>query len=129
MKHDLNYYMALDYKIEILPIPEDQGGGYMARIPQFGELGIIGDGETKEEALVNMEQYKRDTFERYLAEGKSIPEPEEDLFENFSGKFVLRVPKYMHRQLALSAKENGVSLNALVNNLLSSSLKEFGRHL
>jgi predicted HicB family RNase H-like nuclease len=121
--------MALDYKIEILPIPEDQGGGYMARIPQFGELGIIGDGETKEEALVNMEQYKRDTFERYLAEGKSIPEPEEDLFENFSGKFVLRVPKYMHRQLALSAKENGVSLNALVNNLLSSSLKEFGRHL
>ena len=29
----------------------------------------------------------------------------------YSGRLLLRIPKELHRQLALSAKENGVSLN------------------
>lgn len=50
MKKNLNHYLALPYRIEIVHIPEDEGGGYMARLPQFGAMGIVGDGDTKEEA-------------------------------------------------------------------------------
>ena len=52
-KQSLEYYLALPYAIEISPIPQDDGGGYCARLPQFGVAGIIGDGETIEEALAS----------------------------------------------------------------------------
>lgn len=33
MKKDFNYYMSLNYPVEISVIPEDEGGGYLACIP------------------------------------------------------------------------------------------------
>jgi hypothetical protein len=36
-----------------------------------------------------------------------------------SGKFLLRLPRELHRDLALQAKEEGVSLNQLVALLLA----------
>lgn len=38
----------------------------------------------------------------------------------FSGKFVVRVPPEVHRELAMKAAEEGVSLNRLVSAKLSS---------
>jgi hypothetical protein len=35
-KKDLNYFMNLRYKVEIVPLAEEGGGGYEARIPQLG---------------------------------------------------------------------------------------------
>ncbi|MGM0642026.1 MAG: toxin-antitoxin system HicB family antitoxin [Thermotogota bacterium] len=122
MKKDLNYYMGLGYKIEIVSIPESEGGGFFARLPQFGELGVIGDGDTMEKALENLEEYKRETFERYLSQGKKIPEPQSDSSDKYSGKFLLRLPVYVHRKLAEAAKENKVSLNSYVNNLIAGAL-------
>ncbi len=75
MEKDLKYYLNLPYQIDIQTIPEEEGGGYMARLPQFGELGIIGDGDTETEALADLEQTKRRRFEAYLAQGRQIPEP------------------------------------------------------
>ncbi len=37
----------------------------------------------------------------------------------FSGKFMVRVPPEVHRKLALSAAENGVSLNRLASAKLA----------
>jgi predicted HicB family RNase H-like nuclease len=119
--HDLDYYMNLPYKVELVPIREEEGGGYMARLPLFGKQGIIGDGETKEEALADLEKAKGARFERYLEEGLAIPEPQFDE-EDFSGRFVLRLPKFLHRDLVLAAKDNGVSLNQFVVSLLSVRL-------
>ena len=75
MKKDLSYYMALPYKIEIVSIPEDEGGGYLAGLPQFGTLGIVGDGDTKEDALADLAENRKNRFEQYLEEGLEIPEP------------------------------------------------------
>ena len=77
MKKDLEYYLNLPYKIEIEPIPEEEGGGYLARLPLFGRMGITGDGETIEEALSDLKDFKKRNFEHYLKEGREIPEPEE----------------------------------------------------
>lgn len=48
-------------------------------------------------------------------DGHDIPEPVE--FE-YSGKFVTRLPKTLHRQLAEAAKAGGMSLNTYVVYLL-----------
>lgn len=121
MNKALKHYLNLNYTIEIKAIPEDEGGGFLARIPLFGELGIVGDGETIEEAVQELDAYKKLTFKEWLKSGKTIPEPEDNSLDKYSGRFVTRLPKYLHKELSLSAKENGVSLNSYVTTLLSSS--------
>ena len=74
---DLNYYMKLPYTIEITPIPPSGGGGFMATIPRIGRYAMVGDGETIEEALQDLDRCKRERFSEYIEEGCSIPEPEE----------------------------------------------------
>lgn len=117
MKRDLDYYLSLPYRMEIVPILEEEGGGFLARLLQFGELGIVGDGDTMEEALADLLENQKVRFKRYLDEGLDIPEPEPGM-EEYSGRFLLRLPKFLHRQLAETAKENAVSLNQYACTLL-----------
>ncbi len=121
LKKKLDYYLNLRYPVEIVPIPEEEGGGYMARIPQFGDA-LIGDGDTPQEALSNLEELKKEIFCDLLEAGESIPEPEK---EEYSGKFVVRLPKYLHKALAEEAKKNGISLNQFVSTLLAQALVNF----
>jgi predicted HicB family RNase H-like nuclease len=50
--------------------------------------------------------------------GEEIPEPISA--KRYSGKFVVRVPPNVHRELAIEAAESGVSLNRLASAKLSS---------
>jgi antitoxin HicB len=119
---NLEYFMALPYRIEIQPIPDSKGGGYEASIPLLGKYAVRADGETIEEALEGLQAIKQETLGSYLEEGLVIPEPEPDE-EDYSGKFVVRMAKSLHRELVLRAKENGVSLNLFVSSLLASRLQ------
>jgi len=76
MKKDLNYYLNLRYTIELIPIPEEDGGGWRAVIPELGRYAFVGDGDTIEEALAQLEEVKRDYFEDWYKKGIEIPEPE-----------------------------------------------------
>ena len=51
------------------------------------------------------------------ANGEAVPEP--FAVRSFSGKFVVRVPPEVHRELALEAAEAGVSLNRLASAKLT----------
>ena len=125
MKKDLEYYMNLPYKIEIEPIPEDEGGGYVARLPEVGRFTLAGDGDTPAEAMRSLNKIKKVMFKEWLEQGISIPEPEREPFiEEYSGKFVLRLPKYLHLKLSQEAKKNGVSLNQFVISLLASGVEK-----
>lgn len=126
MKKDLNYYLKLEYPIEINPIPKNKGGGYEAIIPQLGRYAFIGDGETIEEAIKDLEKTKKEYFRDYLQKGTKIPEPKVE-GEDYSGKFLVRVPTFLHKYLSEEAKKNGISLNQYVNVLLSmnSPIQEF----
>ncbi len=124
MKRRLEYYLNLPYKIEIEPISDDAGGGFVARLSDFGKYGIIGDGETIDEALQNLKEAKKIRFKEWLEEGLSIPEPNEETnIEGCSGKFVIRIPKYLHFALISYARDNGVSLNQFVLSLLSAGIE------
>ncbi len=118
---NLEYFMKLPYRIEIQPIPEKKGGGYEASIPQLGKSSVRADGETVEEALNGLQAVKQERLASYLEEGLLIPEPDPDE-EDYSGKFVVRIPKSLHRELSQRAKQNNVSLNQFVIFLLSSGL-------
>jgi predicted HicB family RNase H-like nuclease len=48
---------------------------------------------------------------------ESVPEP--IATKHFSGKFMVRVPPDVHRELAIQAAEAGVSLNRLASAKLS----------
>jgi antitoxin HicB len=60
-------------------------------------------------------------IESRLATGLEVPEPQEA--PQYSGRFVLRIPKSLHRDLANEAETEGVSLNSYVSNALA------GRHM
>jgi predicted HicB family RNase H-like nuclease len=119
MKNKLAYYLNLNYPIEIKRIPDSEGGGYTATIPQLGKYAFVGDGESIEEAIQNLEEIKAYLFEKYLDEGIPIPEPLDEEEKNYSGKFVLRVPSELHRFLAQEAKRNGTTLNQYCVYLLT----------
>lgn len=122
MKKDLNYYMSLPYIVELKPILVEDGGGFSASIPQLGGYSLLADGETIEEAVQNLEEIKKERFAEYIQAGVTIPEPEKEE-EDYSGKFVVRIPKYLHRDLALTAKQNDVSLNQIVVSILARGVE------
>jgi antitoxin HicB len=108
---------ATHYPIEIRPLAADEGGGYLASYPDLP--GCMSDGETPAEAIANAQ----DAAESWLATAKEfgdpIPAPGSG---GESGKFVTRLPKSLHTQLARRAKQEGVSLNTLVATFLAEGL-------
>lgn len=68
---DLNYYLSLPYPIELIP---DEDGYWFARVPLLE--GCMTNGESREDALVMLDDAKRLWLETALAVGKTIPEPE-----------------------------------------------------
>ncbi|MGB2552386.1 type II toxin-antitoxin system HicB family antitoxin [Campylobacter sp. MOP51] len=76
MKKDINYYLNLPYKIQLKRIPESEGGGWGAFMPEFnGTAFFYGDGESKAEALDELEIAFKTTLETLLESGAIIPEP------------------------------------------------------
>lgn len=76
---DLDYYLNLPYKIEITKIPSDEGGGYCAMMPDFKDVAVFyGDGETKSEALNELENVFKINLETMLEQGYLIPEPNDE---------------------------------------------------
>lgn len=121
MEKTIEYYLSLDYSVEIRKITEDLGGGYMACIPCLGSQAFVGDGETPQEAYENLQAAKAEIFADYLAEGLPIPEPPSTTeHEDFSGKLMVRMPRELHARVAWAAKANDVSLNQYIVYALSN---------
>jgi antitoxin HicB len=86
----------------------------------------MADGETEAEAVENGRDAFLATVSALADMGRTIPPPAfsaDDAFvPDVSGRFVARVPKFIHAKLALRAKAEGVSLNTLVVALISEGL-------
>ena len=107
-----------DYPFEIRPLSEDEGSGYLISYPDFAEC--ISDGETVEHALENGHVALKETIATLRS--KKLPVPAPNSGGVASGKFVARVPKTVHAQLATRAKAEGVSLNTLVLTFIAQGL-------
>jgi antitoxin HicB len=110
----LKDYLALNYPVTLY---RDEEGDYIAEI---GDLqGCVTHGSTSSEALESLEQAKRVWMESRLAAGLEIPKPRRN--EDYSGKMLLRMPRYLHQRLSQNASAEGVSLNQYLVALLSEA--------
>jgi antitoxin HicB len=111
-----------DYPFEVRPLSTEEGGGYLVSFPDFAEC--ISDGESVDEAIEN----GRDALKATVAalKSKKLPVPAPNSGGVASGKFVARVPKTVHAQLATRARAEGVSLNALVLTFIAQGLGGHG---
>ena len=123
-KELLKHYMELPYSIRITP---EEAGGYFAEVEELS--GCMTQGDTIEEVMRNIEEAKESWLTVSIEEGLEIPQPKE--MEKYSGKFLVRMPRSLHRRLANLAEREGVSLNQLVVSLLSekSVMKEIKQEI
>lgn len=64
-----------NYKVEIIKLSEDDGGGFLAEVPKLP--GCISDGETREEALINVQDAIKSWIDTAKDLKRKIPLPEE----------------------------------------------------
>ena len=69
----------------------------------------MADGETVEEAFVEVESAIESWIQTAKEFGDSIPN--QSINKHYSGQWRLRVPKSLHAALAMRAKQEVVSLN------------------
>ena len=86
--------------------------GLCAEFPSLSWLAA-----SPEAALRGIRTAVAEVVEDMQANGETIPEALAS--RRFSGKFMVRVPPEVHRQLAVEAAEAGVSLNRLASAKLS----------
>ena len=115
MVKNLKYYMKLKYPTQLTEIPAEDGGGYLIEIPLL--KGCVSDGETITEALKNIEEAKEEWFAYMLENNLSILEPAD--ISKYSGKFVVRIPKSLHKTISEQSRMEGLSLNQYVANSLA----------
>jgi antitoxin HicB len=104
---------ALPYTRELLP---NEDGTWFARIVEFA--GCMTEGDTQEEALRMLDDAMTDWLTAKLEDGDPVPAPMAP--ENFPGKFLVRMTRSLHRDLARRAEREGVSLNQYVVSKLAA---------
>ena len=109
-------YLKKPYKIQLEYSEEDNV--YLAEVVELP--GCISYGETEQEALEMIKDAMRAWIYAALKRGKEIPEP--IATTKYSGKFLVRISRSLHKELVELAKTEGVSLNQLVAELLSTGL-------
>jgi predicted HicB family RNase H-like nuclease len=88
---------------------------YVGLCAEFPSLSWLA--ETPEEALSGIRQVVAEVVADSRANNEPIPEP--IATRKYSGKFMVRIPPELHRNLVLEAAEEGISLNRLASAKLS----------
>jgi len=100
-------YLKLPYRIVIQHITDESGSYYFAAVKELD--GCMSHGGTYAEAFENIQEAMEGWIETKLENGFPVPLPADE--SQYSGKFVLRIPKTLHARLAKEAESEGVSLN------------------
>lgn len=88
---------------------------YIGLCAEFPSLSWLS--KTPESALKGIRNLVADAVADMESNKETIPEPIS--VKQYSGKFMVRVPPDVHRELAIKAAEAGVSLNRLASSKLS----------
>lgn len=88
---------------------------YVGLCAEFPSLSWLA--QTPETALKGIRKLVADVVKDMHDNGETVPEP--IACRHYSGKFIVRVPPEVHRNLVIKAAESGVSLNRLASSKLS----------
>ena len=92
---------------------DDEHLGLCAEFPSLSWLA-----KTPEAALRGITKVVADVVVDMQASGEPVPEAMAE--KRYSGEFRVRIPPQLHRNLALAAAEQGVSLNRLASAKLAA---------
>ena len=114
---DLNYYLNLPYTIEVKKIPDDEGGGYAAFMPDFlaAKATFWGDGDTPAQAIDDLKLAFEATLEAMLENGAYIPEPKQE--QNIADKaknVTITLKESVINEIDAAASSLGISRSALI---------------
>jgi len=93
----------------------DSDQAYVGLCVEFPNLSWLAG--TPEAALKGIRSVVAEGIKIMKADGDSIPEPLSN--KKYSGKFSVRIPPEVHRNLSIQAAEEGVSLNRFISAKLS----------
>lgn len=96
----------------------DEDEAYIASCPEFP--GLLAHGDTPEEAIRAAESALELNIETYSENNMPLPEPLTR--QEYSGQFRVRLPKSLHRQAALMAEREEVSLNTFVATAIAEKV-------
>lgn len=106
--------MSVDhYTYRVTWSPED--GEHVGLCVEFPSLSWLA--ATPEAALAGVRQVVTEVIADLQTRGEIVPTPLAE--KHYSGEFRVRIPPELHRQLALLAAEQGVSLNRLASAKLA----------
>ena len=109
-------YLKRPYHIEIVASTSDDGdAGWVAEVKELD--GCIAQGRTHDELFENIDRAMTAWIDDALEAGDPIPEPHEE--PSHSGRVLVRMPPWLHRELVGAAECEGVSLNQLAVSLLA----------
>lgn len=111
-------YLNLPYTIEVIQDTNEDDPGWVARVVELP--GCLTQADSFKELGEMIDDAMRAWLTVALEARLEIPVPR--TIEAYSGKFVVRVPRSLHRQLAEAAERDGVSLNAYVNVALARAV-------
>jgi antitoxin HicB len=114
LKEKIKRILALPYAREFVP---NDDGTWLARVVEFS--GCMTEGNTQQAALKNLEDAMAGWVAVHLEDGDPIPPPM--AVDDYSGKFMVRIPRSLHRDLARRAHAEGVSLNQYVSTCLAQT--------
>jgi predicted HicB family RNase H-like nuclease len=105
---------TLHYTYRVTWSREDQE--YIGLCAEFAALSWLA--KTPEKALKGIQKIVADVVADLQASGESVPVAIAE--KSYSGEFRVRIPPLLHRNLALMAAEQGVSLNRLASAKLAA---------
>ena len=95
----------------------EEDSEYVGLCAEFPSLSWLAS--SPETALEGIRRVVAEVVADLESSGEPVPEP--IAIRQYSGKFMVRIPPEVHRQLALEAAESGVSLNRIVSAKLCQS--------
>jgi len=101
------------YAYRVLWSEDDQE--YIGLCSEFSSLSWLES--TQEKALKGIRKLVNECISDLNENGEEVPTP--IAVKDYSGKFMVRVPPEIHRQLAVQAAESGVSLNRIASAKLA----------
>ena len=105
---------TLHYTYRVTWSPEDQE--FIGLCAEFASLSWLA--KSPEKALKGIQKIVADVVADLQASGEPVPVALAE--KSYSGEFRVRIPPLLHRNLALMAAEQGVSLNRLASAKLAA---------
>jgi predicted RNase H-like HicB family nuclease len=118
---NLEDYLALPYPITLIEESAAEGRPriWFAKVDDLP--GCMSQGDSAEEAITNVREAMGAWIADALDDDAPVPLPRDEA--DYSGRFLVRVPRTLHRDLAREAEREGTSLNQFVTSALSGAVR------